>query len=190
MGRAEDMSSCAEIRQFLREHGLLLLQDKKLPSVATIIAGEPIRGSWWSHPRAQAIFDCLEILSPDDVLTTRLVGRKVTFVARPLWPALLAVATSHAPWQSRGLSPAAKKLLGALPARATGPAARELQERLLVNAEEVHGESGKHEVELVTWESWARARKITAIADESAARAALEAAVAGIGGSPRLLPWT
>ena len=40
----------------LEEHGLLLLQDKTLPSLVGLIAGEPVSGSWWGHPRAHA--DC------------------------------------------------------------------------------------------------------------------------------------
>lgn len=184
------MNPCTQVRNLLRRHGLLLLQDKKLLSVATTIAGEPISGSWWSHPKGQAIFTCVDQLTDaDDVLVTRLVGRKVTFIDRALWPAFLAVATSNATWQTRGLSPAAKKLLKTLPIRATGPAARELQERLLVHAEEVHSEGGRHEVELQRWAGWAEKRGVEPLADEPAAREKLEAAVAGIGGSARLLPW-
>jgi hypothetical protein len=182
------MTSCADVHTLLHRHGLLLLQDKKLLSVATILAGEPVRGSWWSHPKAQAIFECLEEL--DDVLSSRLVARKVTFIDRKLWPAFLAVATSNAGWQTKGLSTAAKRLLEQLPIRATGPAARELQERLLVHAEEVHGEAGKHEIELQAWAQWAKKQRVKAAADQSAARARLEAAVAAIGGSAALLPWT
>ena len=179
------------VPDLLHHHGLLLLQDKKLLSVASIIAGEAIRGSWWSHPKGQAIFTCVgELSDREDVLVTRLVGRKVTFIDRALWPAFLAVATSNATWQTRGLSPAAKKLLRNLPIRATGPAARELQERLLVHAEEVHSEAGRHEIELQGWAEWTKKRRVKPLASEPAAREKLEAAVAGIGGSARLLPWT
>ena len=53
----------------LEKYGLLLLQDKKLPSAVTIIVGEPVAGSWWSHPRAHEIFRELEKI--DDVLTVK-----------------------------------------------------------------------------------------------------------------------
>ena len=33
----------------LRRWGMLLETDPVLPSVATIVAGSRIRGSWWSH---------------------------------------------------------------------------------------------------------------------------------------------
>ena len=81
--------SCAKVRRDLEKFGLLLLQDKKLPSIATIIAGEPMSKSWWSHPRSQEMFNCLEAIE-DEALTTRLIGGKVTFVHKRLWPALAA----------------------------------------------------------------------------------------------------
>ncbi len=50
---------CDEVRRELERLGLLLLQDKKLPSVATIFAGRPMAGSWWGHPLGQEMFRCL-----------------------------------------------------------------------------------------------------------------------------------
>jgi hypothetical protein len=79
----------------IAEHGLLLLQDKKLANVVTFMTGERLKGSWWSHSRAQDIFNALEALPEDQVITTKLVGGKVTFVHRSLWPDLLAVATGE-----------------------------------------------------------------------------------------------
>jgi hypothetical protein len=79
----------------IAEHGLLLLQDKQLANAVTAITGERVRGSWWSHPRAHDIFRAIEALPEDEVVTTKLVGGKVTFVHRKLWPDLLAVATGE-----------------------------------------------------------------------------------------------
>src|SRR5829696_294437 len=95
---------CAEVRRRLEQYGLLLLQDKKLPSVAGIIVGETLSRSWWSHPRAQEIFACLEKIE-DEVLSTKLIARKVTFIHRRLWPAIAAIGESNEPWQTRGLTP-------------------------------------------------------------------------------------
>lgn len=83
----------------IAEHGLLLLQDKKLSNVVTVITGERLKGSWWSHPRAQEIFNAIEALPEDQVLDTKLVGGKVTFVHRSLWPDLLAVVTRDREYQ-------------------------------------------------------------------------------------------
>jgi hypothetical protein len=83
----------------IAEHGLLLLQDKKLANVVTFMTGERVKGSWWSHPRAHEIFNAVEALPEDQVLETKLVGGKVTFVHRSLWPDLLAVATGEREYQ-------------------------------------------------------------------------------------------
>jgi len=69
-----------------------------LPNVAEMIAGEPIRGSWWGHPASHAIFDALNVLAESpDVVRTRLVNGKVTLVHRRLWPALARVADRFPP---------------------------------------------------------------------------------------------
>jgi hypothetical protein len=79
---------------FVAEHGVVLASARgPVPSVAGTIAGEPIRGSWWAHPRGQEIFRALtEIDDSPDVLCFKLVGGKVTFVHRRLWPALVRLA--------------------------------------------------------------------------------------------------
>jgi hypothetical protein len=174
----------------LQKHGLLLQQDKVLPSVAGIIAGEPLRGSWWSHPKGQAIFARIRLLEDDeDVLVTRLVSGKVTYVQKALWPAFLGVATTHAPWQLDGLSSAARKLLASAPTRTKGDAVRELQARLLVAANEVHTESGKHAIEIEPWASWAKRHRVAAMKNVDAAMGELERAVVNYGAPVASLPW-
>src|SRR5438045_5223913 len=107
------MSSCRDVERHLAEHGLLVLQAKGMRSVVSIIAGEQLATSWWSHARAHEIFACSSRLGDSpDVLTSRLIAGKVTFVHRALWPAFLSLACSHAPWQTRGLSDKARALLG------------------------------------------------------------------------------
>ena len=69
-----------------------------LPNVAELVAGEPIRGSWWGHPRSHAIFEAINRLAESpDVVRTRLVNGKVTLVHRRLWPALVRVAERFPP---------------------------------------------------------------------------------------------
>ena len=79
---------------FVREHGVVLLSARgPAPSLAEAVAGAPIRGSWWSHARGQAIFRATQAVSDSpDVLICRLVGGKLTAVHRRLWPALVALA--------------------------------------------------------------------------------------------------
>jgi hypothetical protein len=61
--------------------------------LAEAAAGGPIRGSWWGHAKGKQIFWLTRVLrdSPD-VLVCRLVGGKVTYVHRRLWPAVVRLA--------------------------------------------------------------------------------------------------
>lgn len=142
--------------------------DPKLPSVCTIITGEPVKGSWWSHPLAQTIFQVNERLEDHpDLLITKLLARKVTFVHRRLWAELFAIGSARESWQMDKLSASAKALLkivdteGAIrtdqlvKVERPGDAARELELRLLVHSEQFHTESGRHAKRLETWERWA-----------------------------------
>jgi len=64
-----------------------------VPSLAHVVAGEPIRGSWWAHPKGKDIFRLSRVIrrSPD-VLVCRLVDGKITYVHRRMWPALILLA--------------------------------------------------------------------------------------------------
>jgi hypothetical protein len=162
----------------LKRFGLLLLSDSHLPSITTLLVGEPIRGSWWGHPKGREIFRVASRIDEHpDVAITKLISGKVTFVHRKLWPALLAVATARAPWQMNGLSRKARNLLqmvdqageiemDRLPTSpktnrsAWNEAARELEKRLLIYAEEFHSETGAHVKRLESWNHWATRKKL------------------------------
>jgi hypothetical protein len=80
--------------KFVEQHGVVLASARgPVPSVAEAIAGEPIVGSWWSHPKAQTIFDALSSIDDsDDIRCFKLVDKKITFVHRRAWPALVKLA--------------------------------------------------------------------------------------------------
>jgi hypothetical protein len=64
-----------------------------VPSLAQVVAGEPLRGSWWAHPKGNHIFLLSRaIRSSPDVLVCRLVDGKITYIDRRLWPALVTLA--------------------------------------------------------------------------------------------------
>src|SRR5713226_5709346 len=64
-----------------------------VPSLAQVVAGEPLRGSWWAHPKGDEIFRLSRaIRSSPDVLVCRLVDGKITYIHRRLWPALVRSA--------------------------------------------------------------------------------------------------
>jgi len=64
-----------------------------VPSLAQLIAGGPLRGSWWAHPKGDEIFMLSRAIrcSPN-VLVCRLVDGKITYVHRRMWPALVSLA--------------------------------------------------------------------------------------------------
>jgi hypothetical protein len=86
--------SVAQARAFVRREGIVLVAARgPVPALVEFIAGEPIRGSWWSHPRSAAIFRVLNaVLESPDLRMFRLVEAKVTVVHRRLWPALVRLA--------------------------------------------------------------------------------------------------
>ena len=81
---------------FVREQGIVLVSGAgPVPRLSDAVAGEPVRGSWWAHPRAKAIFDALQVAcASPDVLVCKLVGGKQTLVHRRLWPALVRCAAA------------------------------------------------------------------------------------------------
>ena len=86
--------TAAEAISFIQEHGVVLASAKgPVPRLAEAIVNEPIKGSWWAHPKSQQIFAILQaVADSQDVLVCRLVNGKVTFIHRRLWPALVRAA--------------------------------------------------------------------------------------------------
>jgi hypothetical protein len=110
---------------FVKKHGVVLeAAAGVVPSLAGAIAGEPIRGNWWAHPRGREIFALTRAVRlSDDVLVCRAVGGKVTYVHRRLWPAMVRVATR-------------------------------IQRKHLAQLQEVHTTSGRHVTKEVAFPAW------------------------------------
>lgn len=180
----------------LADNGLLLKQDKALPNVVGILTGESLRTSWWSHPKAHVIFSVLsELAEHPDVLVTKLLYRKDTLVHKSLWAAVFTVGSAREQWQVHELSGEAKSLLESLDkgdavVRAVGAPVKELEARLLVTTQEIHTESGRHEMALESWRSWSRRMECTAIRSVPRARKLLEEAAVKLGAPLKSLPWT
>ena len=123
---------------FIRKHGVVLEAARgPAPSLAEAIAGAPVRGSWWSHPKSQEIFAVTRaVRDHGEVLVCRLIEGKITFVHRRMWPALVR-------------------------ASARIPAER------LARLQEVHTEQGRHEIAEIAFPDWvpsdvkAAARKLS-----------------------------
>ena len=193
----------------MRRYGLLLESDPRLPSVVSLIAGKPIRGSWWGHPSGGAIYnESNKLADRTDVVVLKLLNGKVTFVLDKLWPHVYAVGTCGEPWQVSGLNPQSQRLLGLVRRNglirtddprsrlAAGPrvaaAALELERRLLVIGAQVHTESGRHAKALESWPHWARRIKLASRMPAGRAKAELAEGVRRLNvefnGDARL-PW-
>ena len=109
----------AQALSFVERHGIVLeaARNATVASLADAIAGEAIRGSWWTHPRSREIFAITRaVRASSEVLVCRLVDGKISFVHARCWPALIRLSA---------LLPGAS----------------------LARIHEVHGENGRHRVE-------------------------------------------
>lgn len=155
-----------------------------VPSLASWVAGEPIRGSWWGHPKGGLIFELGEKLADHpDVLVLKLIGDKVTFVHRSLWPALFRIGTDkdHLRRTLMGVSPRAVELYTRVQEagrlwieKADKEAAAELEGIVIVSQE--HGKKGAHVTVLRSWTDWAPASVRAAAKGYTAKRARSEIA--------------
>jgi hypothetical protein len=198
MDTAQPNVSLRQVLEELKAHGILLTTDPKLPSVCAMLAGEPVRGSWWAHPESHAIFRVLtELAAHPDVQVAKLVSGKDTFIHRALWPAVLAIGTAREKWQTEGLDAKSRALLAEVEKKgevqASGKGALRLEQALLVHGEQVHTETGSHAKILMSWGRWAkRAGMKSGELTVSEAKASLEKLVEYLnrryGGRGRL-PW-
>ena len=110
---------------FVKANGVVLESGRgPVPNLAEAIAGAAIRGSWWAHPKANTIFLCSRAIRESaDVLVCRLVGGKVTYVHRRLWPALVRLAGRFSAAQ-------------------------------LAVIDEIHTPSGRHQVNVTSFQEW------------------------------------
>jgi hypothetical protein len=203
-----DRHNLEQVEAELERRGLLLLHDRTLPSITTLVAGAPISGSWWAHPKGNEIYQVVEELERGArAVALKLVNAKVTFVHRRLWPLLLAATSGSS---SARPSSAVRELLSMLETGDTlhvaelrrsavrAPAelkraVEEVERRLLAVVTSEHTEGGKHEKVLQRWSDWARGHEVEAapVTPESA-RAELEtiAVALSTSGARVRLAWT
>jgi len=82
--------------RFVEQHGVVLEGGRgPRPNLAEAVVGEPVLGSWWGYKKGRAIFRATRTVRDcDKVLVCRLVGGKITYVHRRLWPAVVRSASS------------------------------------------------------------------------------------------------
>ena len=171
------MGTPREAVELLRTCKLLMLADHApLPSLVSAVAGQPVHGTWWSHPRANLIFELANAIEDSgEALVVKLVAGKVTFVHAALWPALCRVVTdaTFRKGALAALSPIAKKLVmqteqaGRLKLDdvtpdergAFGKAKGEVEKAMAVLVTSVHTERGNHAAVFESWTAWAATRR-------------------------------
>jgi hypothetical protein len=167
----------ALIESYLQEHGLLMVVDNHFPSYVTMITKEPIKGSWWGHPKGNFIYNSLNaVLDRPDILQVKLLNKKTTLVQKEHWSALVSLAESESAWQTYGLKQDHLDLLKLVQSKSAirtdemksskslteiGKLASRLEERLLIYSESVHTDSGKHARVLKTWSQTMKEREVS-----------------------------
>ena len=143
---------------FVRKRGMVLMAARgPVPSLAEAIAGAPLRGSWWGHPRGRLMFRIFEALADSkEILVCRLVDGKITFVHRRIWPALVRLAPR-------------------------------LPKRGLAAVRQEHTESGRHRNVITPFPDWVPkdVRRAGERLDVAAAERLLGAAAGALSGSAR-----
>lgn len=164
-----------KIHNELDKFGVLMLTDPSLPSLVAVISGKPVKGSWWGHPKGNLMYNISnELMDSPEILTLKLINKKITFIHRRHWNALLSITTSGKQWQKKDLSVSCKSLFQrvqregklriddsrlAKPPAEVGKLASQLETRLLVYSESVHTDSGKHVRQLSSWDNVKHGKK-------------------------------
>jgi hypothetical protein len=197
---AETDAATQRVLAELERRELLLQAGKEFTSIANLVAGEEIKGSWWTHPKSNLVYwVCQDLHDHPRVAEARLLAGKVTHLWQTVWPHVAAIALARTAWQFERLSPAAKDLLAHVhraPVRTDaiawrspeklGDVCRLLERRLLVKSLELHTASGKHAKQLMSWDTWWDQHGVGALPSIDVARSHLESLV---GNATRLLPW-
>jgi len=158
---AREAAAFIEARQMV-----MATAQTSLPSLAEVIAGRSLTGSWMAHPEAGRIYRILRQLIRSGVISVPLVLGKETLIDSSLGPAVERIATDRQRIAKvrMKLTPLAQRLLAAVEARGqvrmddwgvptqgARPARRLLERQLLVVGSSFHTESGYHTSLVVPW---------------------------------------
>ena len=90
-----EILNAAQALEFIERHGVVAESAHRgaIASLAEAIAGAPIRGNWWTHPRSKEIFALSRaVREAPQVLVCRIVDGKIGYVHERVWPALVRLA--------------------------------------------------------------------------------------------------
>ncbi len=179
------------------EEALALVRERRIVPFADFVravAGGPVKGSWWGHPRGHEIFNLAGFVHRESTFV-KLVAGKETILHESVYPAFARVVTDEEWRRPRiaALSKEARALLRAVEKAGTlrvdelarkkgvkvsalSKVRNELRKALLVHADEEHTEKGHHVTVLVAWGKW-----VTPGVAKAAKKLSLEEALAEIG---------
>jgi hypothetical protein len=90
-----EVLNAAQALEFIELHGVVAESAHRgeIPSLAEAIAGESIRGNWWSHPHGKEIFAITRaVRDAPEILVCRIIDGRIAYVHERLWPALVRLA--------------------------------------------------------------------------------------------------
>ena len=150
--QATEVLTLAQALGFIERHGVVCESARRgaIPALADAIAGEIIRGNWWSHPKGREIFALTRaVRAAPAVLVCRLAAGKITLVHARVWPALVRLADRF-------------------------------PRKHLARVREVHAASGKHRLEEAPFPDWVPRKVISAAKRLDAAGACAELRSSGL----------
>src|SRR5262245_10574052 len=107
-----------EALAFVRQHGAVpMTRSGERLCFVEAVAGGPVKGSWWGHPKGELIFTLLNgLLDSGEVDAFPLIDGKRTFLHRSLFPAFYRVVSDAGRCRSRKrqLVPLERRLLEAV----------------------------------------------------------------------------
>jgi hypothetical protein len=86
----------ANLLAFVEREGMVLesARHDSVPNLVRHIVGEPVRGSWWGHPKGHEIYALLGALrdAEEQVAVCKFIDGKITYIHCRLWAACARLA--------------------------------------------------------------------------------------------------
>jgi hypothetical protein len=178
------------------EEALALVRERRIVPFAdfvSAVAGGPVKGSWWGHPKGHEIFNLAGFVRRECIYV-KLVEGKETFLHESLYSAFARVVTDDG-WRRKrigALSKEARALLRSVEKAGTlrmdelakkrgvkvsalSKLRNELEKALLAHGDQEHTDKGNHVTVLVSWAKW-----VTPAVARDAKKLSLEEALAAV----------
>lgn len=162
----------------VEKHGLLLENDPAVPSVISILAGEPVKGGWWTHPHGNRIHNELnETYDAGDFITIKILNGKNTLVSKDLQPAVISLLLAHEKAARKGLPKLLAEIDRDIQKRGEWDTfvdkldpkyVKRLESKGLCFTRQFHTKAGHHAKKLESWKHLAKRLRMKAVPVEKA----------------------